>query len=172
QLSRRRRGKRPPPTKNRGTTRRYAGARSKGAGGGGGGGHGHFGHVSSKKQADRDPIRSDPVQETEWPRNRGRRVDVEAVLQRRRRWDHDEDVCGCRGRSIRRIGGTGMVELSSLLFPSRLRLTPSPQLPPRDIYFLPQEKMLLKWKCSGVGRGQVQISWLGVVRFVLMQLEG
>jgi hypothetical protein len=81
----------------------------------------------------RTGIQSDPVQEPEWPRNRGRAD--EAVLQRRRRrrWDHDEDVCGCRGRSIHRMGvgmGGGLV-LSSLLFPPPYLKTPS-----RDINIL------------------------------------
>ena len=50
--------------------------------------------------------------------------------RRRRRWDHDEDVCGCRGRSIHRMTGMGGgLVLSSLLFPP-----PHLKLPPRDIY--------------------------------------
>ena len=79
----------------------------------------------------RTGIQSDPAQEPEWPRNR-ERADEEAVLQRRmrRRWDHDEDVCGCRGRSIHRMTGMGGgLVLSSLLFPP-----PHLKLPPRDIY--------------------------------------
>ena len=129
QLSRCRQGKRPPPAKNRGTARRHASARPEGTGGGGNG-HGHFGHLSPPRNG-RTGIQSDPVQEPEWPRNR-ERADEEAVLQRRmrRRWDHDEDVCGCRGRSIHRMTGMGGgLVLSSLLFPP-----PHLKLPPRDIY--------------------------------------
>ena len=91
--------KRPPATKNRSTAAagrrwRHAGARPEGAVGGHNS-HGHFGHLSSRKRA--DGIQSDLA--TRVGRNRGP-VDEEAVLQRRRRWDHDDDACGCRGRSI------------------------------------------------------------------------
>lgn len=93
--------KRPPPTKNRSTAAagrrwRHAGARPEGAVGCRNS-NGYFGHLSSRKRA--DGIQSDLA--TQVGRNRGP-VDEEAVLQRRRRgrWDHDDDACGCRGRSI------------------------------------------------------------------------